>query len=134
MFIVPSHEKNGDYYENPCLSHLINKTLILRKLVEKKLFIWNQRIKYLVSKWRENVYNAKSQKDWRLLQESKFVLFDRWTLILQKMVEMKAFPMKPKHQYHGPQWGEHIYGAQSQKRMGTIMRVHICLIWWMNFD
>ena len=42
------------------------------------------------------------------------VLFNGQTLILRKMVGRKAFHVKPKQQYHVPQWGKCVYGAQSQ--------------------
>ena len=43
-----------------------------------------------------------------------FDLIDTRTLIL-KMVERKAFLMKPKHQCHLSKWGECVYIAQSWK-------------------
>ena len=36
-------------------------------------------------------------------------------MISRKMVEGKAFLVYAKHQYHVPQWGERVYGGQSQK-------------------
>ena len=37
---------------------------------------------------------------------------ERWNSIL-KMAIREVFLMKPKHQYHLPQWGECVYNAQS---------------------
>ena len=50
------------------------------------------------------------------------------------MVERKAFLTKPKHQNHVSQWKEHVYNAQSQKRMMAMTWIQVYPIWWMNFD
>ena len=34
---------------------------------------------------------------------------------MRKIVEKKAFPENPKHQYHVSQCGEHDYGANNKK-------------------
>ena len=38
VFMVPNHKKSGDYYKNPCWSHLMKELLILRKMFKKKNF------------------------------------------------------------------------------------------------
>ena len=69
----------------------------------------------LVSNWGEYVYSAKSQKERWLSYESKFVPFDGSTLILRKIIEIKAFLAKPKHRNHASQWKKCVYFAQSKK-------------------
>ena len=39
-----NNKKNGDYYEYPSLSHFTGKLLIIRKMVEIKLFLQTQSI------------------------------------------------------------------------------------------
>ena len=39
----------------------------------------------------------------------------QWTLIIQKMVERKAFPAKSKRQYRVSQWDEHDLSANHKK-------------------
>ena len=51
----------------------------------------------------------------RLLCESLSIPIERWSSIL-KMLEIKVFLMKPKHQYHLPQWGQCVYHAQSRNK------------------
>ena len=46
---------------------------------------------------------------------------DRWTLILTKMVERKAFLIKPKHHCHLFQWEECVYSAKSWKERGLLL-------------
>ena len=48
MFIMPNHEKNKDYHENPSLPHL-RMTLILRKTVERKTLYAKPKHQYHVS-------------------------------------------------------------------------------------
>ena len=43
------NKKNGDFYEYPSLSHFMDETLILRKMVERKVFLANQKHQYHVS-------------------------------------------------------------------------------------
>ena len=75
-------------------------TLIIRNMVERKTFLANPNHQYRVSQYGEHDCSAQSQKEWRLLQESKFDSFYAQTLILGKMVERKTFLAKPKHQCH----------------------------------
>ena len=56
-------------------------------------------------------------KKWRLLWETKFVTFDRWTLTIRKMVERKAFIAKPKCQYHVPK-KENVIVVPNNKKNG----------------
>ena len=84
-------------------------------MVEKKAFLLKPKHWYLVSQWKEHDCATQSQKEWILIQESKFVLFDRWASSKKKMVDGKAFLAKPKQQYHLSQWGEHDYSAESQE-------------------
>ena len=68
-------------------------------MVEKRPFHAKTKDNY-VSQWIKCVYSAQSQKEWILLPESKLDSFDGWTLIIWKLVEIKVFPDKPKHQYY----------------------------------
>ena len=79
-------------------------------MIESEVFLMKPKHQYLLSQWGECVYGAQKYKLRRLLRESVFVQINRWTLIL-KMVEGQVFIMKPKHQYHSPQWGECVYSA-----------------------
>ena len=45
-----------------------------------------------------------------------FVLFDKWTFILRKMVKRKAFLRKPRHQYSVSQWGQQVHESQLPKK------------------
>ena len=95
-------------------------------MVELKAFLAKPKYQNRAYQWEECVYSAQSTKERRLLQESKFVQFERWTLILRKMVERKAFFTKRKHQNHASQWKEHVYSAQSQKRIEIMTRIQVC--------
>ena len=90
-------------------------TLILWKMVEGKPFLVELMHKYHTFQWGECDCSARTLKGWRLLWESKFVLFDGWTLVLWKVVERKAFLAKPKYQYHVSQWRKRDCSPQSQK-------------------
>ena len=41
-FMVPNHEKKGDYYVNLCLSELVDELLIL-KMVEREAFFMKRK-------------------------------------------------------------------------------------------
>ena len=84
-------------------------------MVERNAFLANPKHQYHVSQYGENDCSAQSQKEYRLLQDSKFDLFDRWTLILRKIIERKLFLANPKHQYLVFQCEEPDYTAQSHK-------------------
>ena len=59
--------------------------------------------------------------------------FDGWNLILKKMLKRKAFNAKPRHQYHVPN-KDNVFKGLITERVKTIMRIHVCLILWMNFN
>ena len=82
-------------------------------MVERKAFLANPKHQYRLSQYGEHDYGA--HKKWRLLWVSKFDPFHRWTLIIRKMVEIKAFHENAKHQYHASQWGEHDCSAHNEK-------------------
>ena len=162
----------------------MNELWFKEKWWKKMLFFQSHSIKS-VSQWEECVCSVQSPKEWKLLHESMFVLFDRWILTRRKMVERKALLTKSKHQtmypnkenvfivpkhqkngdyYENPslshlryefwflgKWrDEKLLIAKTlisyilmrkmclwcpvTKRMEIIMRIHVCLTWWMNFD
>ena len=45
-------KKNVDYYENPSLTHLMDKFFITRKMMERKAFLANQRHQLCIHMWR----------------------------------------------------------------------------------
>ena len=76
-------------------------------MVERKAFLANSKHQYRVSQSKEHDCSAQPQKEFIILWESKFVSFDRCTLIIREMVERKPFLAKSKHQYCVSQRGEH---------------------------
>ena len=66
---------------------------------------------------KRTCFSAKSQKEHRLSWECKFIPFNGWTLILKKMVEIKAFLPKPKHQNCVSRWKEHVYFPNHKKNV-----------------
>ena len=57
MIILPNHEKYGDYYENSCLSHLMDE-LWFQENGEKKSFSCIPMHLYLESKKEEHDFSA----------------------------------------------------------------------------
>ena len=55
-FMVPNHEKKGDYYANPSLS--IWKTNLNLKMVKKDAFLMKPKAQYHLSRWGECVYGT----------------------------------------------------------------------------
>ena len=84
-------------------------TLIL-KIGAKWCFSKETKASIHLSKWGEWICGAQSIKERRLLCESVFIPFERWTLIL-KLAEREVVLMKLKHQYHLSHWGECVYGS-----------------------
>ena len=82
-------------------------------MVEWKAFLTKPKHQCHSSQWGEWVCGAQSWKERRLLCESVFVPIGKQTLIL-KMVERKAFLMKPKQQCHSSQLGESVYGSNHE--------------------
>ena len=82
---------------------------------KKQVFLVKPKHQNCLSQRGEYDYGAQSRKERRLLCESMFKPIERRTLIL-KMVERKAFPMKPKHQNRLSQQGECVHCAQSGKK------------------
>ena len=89
------------------------RTLIL-KMVECEVFLMKQMHQNHLSQREECDYGAQSRKESRLLCESMFILFERWTSI-QKMVEKQVFLMNPKHQNRFSQYEKWVYSAQPRK-------------------
>ena len=92
------------------------RTLILRKMWKEKIYC---KIKALISciPIRSRCFYSPITKGIEITLESKFTLFDRWTLILRKMDVRKAFIAKLKNIYHASQWGECDCSAESQKEL-----------------
>ena len=86
--------------------------LILRKMVEIKAFLPKAKHQSYVSRWKKHVYCAQSQKEFRLSWESRFIPFFGWTLILRKIMEIKAYIATPMHQNHASLWQEYVYCVQ----------------------
>ena len=66
-------------------------------MLERKDFLANPKHQHRVSQCREHDCSAQSQKERRLLRESKFDSFDGQTLIIRKIMEKKAFLTCPNH-------------------------------------
>ena len=77
----------------------IERWTSILKMVKSEVFLMKPRFQYYLSQREECVYGAQSWKERRLLCESMSVQIDELTLIL-KMVKIKVFLLKPKHQYH----------------------------------
>ena len=88
-------------------------------MVEWKGFLTKPKHQCHSSQRGEWVYGARSWKESRLLCESVFVPISKQILIL-KMVERRAFILKPKHQCHSSQWREWVCGAQFWKERGLL--------------
>ena len=86
-----------------------------RQIDDSKAILAKEKNQYRASLIGERVYDLLSWKECRLFQESNFVFFSGWTLILRKIKERKAFLAKPKYQYCVSQWGEHNYCIYPQK-------------------
>ena len=67
------------------------QTLILHKIMEIKAFSCKTKASKPCIEWGKLIHCGQSQKEKRLLRVSMYVSFDKWTLILKKMVERKAF-------------------------------------------
>ena len=65
-------------------------------MVERKAFLAKPKLQFYVSQCGEHDYSAQSEKEWRLLQQSNFVLFHELTWIIRKMLERKASLAEPK--------------------------------------
>ena len=94
--MVPNHEKNEDYYENPCLSHC-QTNFNSKENYRKKSFSYETKALMPFLPISLMSFSAQTLKENRLLWESLFSLIDGQTLILWKMVEGKALLKKPKH-------------------------------------
>ena len=66
------------------------------KMVEKEVFLMKPKHQNHLSQQGECVYSDQSWKEKRLLCESLFIPIENRTSI-RKMVERKAFLIKPKH-------------------------------------
>ena len=87
--------------------------LWFQKNVEKKTILMKPKHHCHLSQLGECVYGAQSRIKKRLLCVSMFVQFDGWALIIKKMVERKAFLLKPNHWYLVSQCQERFCDAQS---------------------
>ena len=65
-------------------------------MVERKAFLAYPKHPYRASQYREHDCSAITKR-MEIIISIQFALFDRWILIIQKMVERKAFLANPKH-------------------------------------
>ena len=84
-------------------------------MVEKKAFPANLKHQYCASQYGEHDCSANKNKNRDYSEHPGFILFNRWTSIIRRMVEIKAFLAKPKHQYRLSQCGEHDCSAHNNK-------------------
>ena len=56
-----------------------------------------------------------------------FVSFDGLTLIVRKILERKAFPTKPRHQYRAPN-EEKVIVVPDHEKVEIIIRIQVRLI------
>ena len=66
---------------------------------ERKAFLMESKHQCHLSQREEWMYGTQLRKKMRLLSKSMFIPIDKWALTL-KMMEKKAFLIKPKHQCH----------------------------------
>ena len=67
----------------------------------KRSFSYENKASNHLSQWVGCIYGAQSVKKWRLLCDSMFIPFEKWTLIL-KMAQREVFLMKAKPQFIYP--------------------------------
>ena len=84
-------------------------------MVARKVSLANTKHQYHASQCGDYDCGAQSQKEWRLLWESKFDSFHEWTLVTRKMVERKAFLANSKDQYLVSLCGEHVCSLHNKK-------------------
>ena len=89
MFMVPNHEKNGDYEEYTSLSHF-TMNFNYTKNGKKKLFFPNQSINIMYPNDR-NMIGVPITKGMGIVKSIQVCPISRRTLIIRKMVEKKAF-------------------------------------------
>ena len=75
MIIVPI-TKRIEIIKSIQVCPISQRTLIIRKMVKRKAFLAKPNRQYRVSQCGEHDCSAQSQKEYRLLRESKFDLFD----------------------------------------------------------
>ena len=63
-----------------------------------------------------NMIIVPIRKRMKIIASIKFVLFHRWTIIIRKMVERKAFLANAKHQDDVSQCGEQGCSANNKKK------------------
>ena len=98
-----------------------------------KSFSYQTKSSNCVYQWGECVYSAQSQKKQRILQESMLLKLDGWTLILRRMVELKAFLAKLKHQIMYTN-EENVFIVSNHKKKKDYYENQVCPIWQVNID
>ena len=99
MFMDANHKMNGNYYEYQCL--LIRwMNFDSMKNYGMKIFSWKTKALLSCTPMRTTCLWGPATKKMEIIMSIHVISFDRWTLILWKMVEGKAFLGKPRHQYH----------------------------------
>ena len=86
----------------------IDRQTLILKNGGKWSFFGKTKASIHLSKWGEWLWGAQSLIEKRLSCESVFILIN-WQTLIVKMVEWKAFLMKPKHQCHLSQLQEYVY-------------------------
>ena len=65
---------------------LIDERALILKMADREVFLMKPKHPYPLSRWWECIYGAQSWNKSKVLHESRFFPFEKWTLIL-KMVE-----------------------------------------------
>ena len=126
-FMVPSHEKNGDYYVNLCLPLLINE-LWLAKMVESEVFPYETKASIHLSQWLEWTCGAQSLKERKLLCEYVIIPIERWTLI-PNLLERFSFAIEASISFIPM-----CLWCPILKRKKIITWIHVYPNWQTNFD
>ena len=114
VFMKPNHKKNGNYYGN-AICPIWWMSFDFKETSEKKSFSCKTQALKSCIPIRIMCLWCPITKRMEIIMRIQFVPFDRWTLILRKLREGKAFLAKSKHQNRVSRRYEHDWRDNNKK-------------------
>ena len=130
---MANHKKNGTCYEYQCLSYLVDELWFYGIWQKEKLFLWNQsiNIRYLNE---QNVFIVPNHKRNGDYDENPYLSFSWKNFDSKDNGKKESISFETKALVSCILIRRTCLWWPITKKWKIIMSIHVCFIWWMNFD
>ena len=102
--------------------------------MEKIFFLAKTKHQYHISQWEEHVYDGLSPKGMEIIMGTSFVSFWGINLYFKENNTKNFFLRNQNINIVYPNEENMSMVPKSQNKRKIVKSIHVCLIWWTNFD